>query len=315
MMELLKWIIIITISMWLLFLNFLQPEALSAIKNPHSLSCTIPNCSANSNGMGFCMAGKDIKAHEQCEDDAKTIHLFNGRDMNNFYVFLQNRGLNNDPNHIFAIQDKMILISGEEFGYLATQQEFQNYHLIAEYRWGESTFSSRKNKARDSGIILHSVGQDGAAGGVWMMGIEAQIIEGGTGDFIVIGDGTANFFVTCPVADEKTKGFYDYQPGGKVATICAAGQNDWRINRLGRDPNWEDIKGFRDKDGIEKPTGQWNRLECIVEGQTIKIILNGVLVNECTNVKPQSGRIQIQSEGAEVFFRRLDLIPLQQSSK
>ncbi|MBN2455552.1 MAG: DUF1080 domain-containing protein [Sedimentisphaerales bacterium] len=261
------------------------------------------------------MAGKNIKRHEQCEDDAKTIHLFNGRDMNNFYVFLQNRGKNNDPNKVFTVRDKMIRISGEEYGYLATKEIYENYHLIAEFKWGEQTFGSRRGRARDSGILLNSVGEDGAAGGVWMHSIEAQIIEGGTGDFIVIGDETDNFFVTCPVADERTRGFYNYQPGGKDATICAAGQDDWRINRWSRDPNWEDIKGFRDKDEIEKPTGQWNRFECIVKGQTIKIILNGVLVNECTNVKPQRGKIQIQSEGAEVFFRRLDLIPLQQSSK
>jgi len=61
---------------------------------------------------------------------------------------------------------------------------------------------------------------------------------------------------------------------------------------------------------VEKPAGEWNTLECIADGDRLSIYLNGVLVNEATNVKPQKGSIQIQSESAEIFFRRVDLTPL-----
>ena len=56
--------------------------------------------------------------------------------------------------------------------------------------------------------------------------------------------------------------------------------------------------------------GEWNRLECICKGPEIVIKLNGKIVNRCLDSKPTKGRIQIQSEGAEVFFRRFELISL-----
>lgn len=61
------------------------------------------------------------------------------------------------------------------------------YHLIVEFKCGQKTWGSRENKAaRNSGILLHCVGPDSAAGGQWMRSVECQIIEGGCGDFIMI---------------------------------------------------------------------------------------------------------------------------------
>ena len=50
-------------------------------------------------------------------------------------------------------------------------------------------------------------------------------------------------------------------------------------------------------------------MECVVKDGEITVFLNGVLVNRATDVKPGKGRIQIQSESAEIFFRRVDLLP------
>ncbi|MCK5344974.1 MAG: DUF1080 domain-containing protein, partial [Candidatus Heimdallarchaeota archaeon] len=79
---------------------------------------------------------------------------------------------------------------------------------------------------------------------------------------------------------------------------------------LNRDPEWEDILGFRGKNDFEKPAGEWNILVCEAIDGNLTIYLNGMLVNKATNVKPAKGRIQIQSEAAEIFFRRVDLTPL-----
>ena len=234
-----------------------------------------------------------------------TVHLFNGKDLSGFYTFLKDRGRDVDPNKVFTVSDGMLRISGEELGCVTSTQEFENYRLVAEFKWGEKTWAGRVDKARDSGILLHSVGADGAYGGIWMHSIECQLIEGGTGDFIVVGDGTPAFAITSPAAPEKDADCYVYQPGGKPATI-----NGGRINWFGRDPGWKDAKGFRGPKDAEKPVGEWNTYECIANGNTIKLILNGVTVNECFDVKPSKGRIQIQSEGAEIFFRRFDVEPL-----
>jgi hypothetical protein len=61
---------------------------------------------------------------------------------------------------------------------------------------------------------------------------------------------------------------------------------------------------------MEKPMGEWNTMECIADGNELTVILNGTVVNHAFNVNPTSGHIQIQAEGAEILFRRVDLIPL-----
>jgi len=233
------------------------------------------------------------------------IQLFNGKNLDGWYTFIKDRGKNVDPKKVFTVKNSMIRISGEEFGCITSNDEFENYKITVEYKWGEITHEPRIDKARDSGLLLHSVGKDGGSDGTWMHSIECQIIEGGTGDFIVVGDGTSNFSVTCPVAPVQQSGSYVYQPSGNMVTI-----NSGRINWFARDPGWKDIKGFRGTEDIEKPVGKWNRIECIVKDKEIIVYLNGTLVNHAFDVKPQKGRIQIQSEGAEIFFRRIVLNPL-----
>jgi hypothetical protein len=62
---------------------------------------------------------------------------------------------------------------------------------------------------------------------------------------------------------------------------------------------------------VEKPVGQWNTVEAICDGGNVTYLLNGVKVNEGRDGSMKEGRILIQSEGAEVFFRRIELHPLQ----
>ena len=61
---------------------------------------------------------------------------------------------------------------------------------------------------------------------------------------------------------------------------------------------------------MEKPHGQWNLLELVAQGGQIKHYVNGKLVNQASEASPSSGKILLQSEGAEVFFRKMKLVPL-----
>lgn len=243
----------------------------------------------------------------QEQSDNKVIGLFNGLDFDGWYTFLQNRGRNNDPKNVFTVQDGMIKISGEEWGCITTHAEYENYSLVVEFKWGGLTFQPRIDKARDSGLLLHSQGEDGSSQGIWIHSIECQIIEGGTGDFIVVGDGSDQFKISSTVALEKQGNSFIFQPDGHIETI-----QQGRINWFGRDPGWTDVLGYQGKNDVENPFGEWNTVECIAEDGQLSIFLNGTLVNRATDVKPDKGRIQIQSEGAEIFFRRVDLTPLHQ---
>src|SRR5262249_2657044 len=85
------------------------------------------------------------------------ILRFNGKDLSGFYTYLRDHKYE-DPNHVFTVKDGMIRITGEEFGALTTGGNFGNYHLIAEWKWGEKTWAPRLERSRDSGILLHCVG-------------------------------------------------------------------------------------------------------------------------------------------------------------
>ncbi len=234
--------------------------------------------------------------------EGDTIHLFNGKDLTGFYTFLKGFGKNNDPDKVFTVHDGMLRISGEHWGGLTTEKEFENYHLIVEFKWGDKTWKERETKARDSGILLHCVGDDGAYNGMWMESVECQMIEGGTGDFLLVAGKNKPRMTAEVVQDGKQ---YYYKKGATPREFPPG-----RINWWGRDPEWKDAKGFRGKQDVEKPLGEWNTLECICAGDKITNILNGQIVNIGTNSSHTRGKIMIQAEGAEVFVRKMDLRPL-----
>jgi hypothetical protein len=258
-------------------------------------------------GMMFIQGCHTAKTpqHSSTRSHGKAIQLFNGKNLDGWYPFIQHRGKNNDVKKVFTVNDGVIHISGEEYGSIVTNDEYSNYKLVVEFKWGTRTYAPRLDNARDNGVLIHSAGEDGGYSGIWMHSIECQIIEGGTGDFLVVGDGSDKFSLSSNVASQKQKGSYLFQPGGEPVTIHGG-----RINWFGRDPEWKDVKGFRGRQDVEKPTGEWNTMECIAEGNKVTIILNGVTVNQAFDVVPSKGRIQIQSEGAEMFVRKAELQPL-----
>jgi hypothetical protein len=260
-------------------------------------------------GCVFFAFGAGAQTPPAVGDAPGTIHVFNGKDLTGLYKWIKDRGRDNDPKDVFTVKDGMLRISGEGMGCVTSTDEFENFRVIMEFKWGEMTWAGRKEAARDSGMLVHSKGEDGAYSGVWMHSIECQMIEGGTGDLLVVGDGSDAFQLTAPTAPELDNNCAVYKSGGQPRTITSG-----RINWWGRDPEWKDVKGFRGKQDVEKAVGEWNRYECVAQGDKITIILNGVTMNECNNVKPHKGRLQIQSEGAEVFVRRLDMVPLPASA-
>jgi hypothetical protein len=209
------------------------------------------------------------------------IHLLHGNDLSGFYPFLDGFGKDHDPEKVFTMTNGILRDSGQEMGYLATKEAYGNYRLVVEFKWGEQTWGKRKTNARDSGVLIN--GQDKDV--VWPKCIECQMIEGGTGDIIVVNG--AHLTV-----DGVTK-------GPRIE----------RFDRPGRNP-WKDELGFRGPQEIEKPHGEWNTLEIIDHAGTVSISVNGIHTLTGTNCLPPSGRIMLQAEGAEVFFRRLDLYPL-----
>jgi hypothetical protein len=212
-----------------------------------------------------------------------------------------------DPRGVFSVRDGMLHVSGEGSGYIATDREFKDYHLTVEYKWGQRTDGGKY--VRNSGILLHATGPDGGAGGVWMSSVECQLAQGCAGDLIVIrGAAQDGSIIPVELTSETVLGPDKrprWKPGGEPRTF-SKGQLWWSRH----DPEFQELLDTRGKEDVESRLGEWTRVECICAGRQITIIVNGTKVNECYDVYPSAGKILLQSEGFELFFRKFEIQPL-----
>lgn len=223
--------------------------------------------------------------------------FWNGKDLSGFYTYLQKSGRNNDPDHVFQVHDGLLHISGREYGYVATEREYADYHLTAEFKWGTATWPPREKNARDSGILFHMQGPDK----VWPQSIEFQIIEGGTGDLLVVGGASIEFDPALECRHSEP-----YKMRSPDGSRVVRGRIDWEK----RSPQWKDVLGFRGDADLEHPLGEWNTLELECRGDRFTYWVNGTKVIEGRGAQPAKGRILFQSEGAELYFRKLTLRPV-----
>jgi hypothetical protein len=209
-------------------------------------------------------------------------------------------GLNNDPDQVFRIVSEdnqpAIRISGQHFGGLSTLAEFSNYHLQLEFKWGKTKWPPNHARKRDSGLLYHAVGPHGADYNFWMRSQEFQIQEGDCGDYWGVAGG---------VMDVNARGEgveqYTYDHDSPLLTFSGTSANG---RRCIKNPD------------AEKPTGEWNVLDLYCLGDTAIHVVNGIEVMRLYNSRQSEngtetpltkGKIQLQSEGAEVFFRRIQI--------
>lgn len=225
-----------------------------------------------------------------------------------FYPVLAGRPFE-DPRRVFRLREGQLEVSGEVNGYLATRQVFRDYRLIAEFRWGDRNWGERVGKARDSGIFLHAQGPEGNSvdgDGAFRSAIECNVMEGATGDVLLIRGHDARgellpLEVTAPVAARPdSEGWPTFDPAGKPRTLVTWG----RLNHRGKSPRWQD------EFGGSPPAPRQHRVEITCRGRTIRIELDGRVVNELSRVQPASGQVLIQSEGSRLTFTRIELHPL-----
>jgi hypothetical protein len=204
------------------------------------------------------------------EKSSGKISLFDGKTLTGWYVFLKRGEKNKDPEGVFSIEDGCIHVSGKTFGYISTEKEYSNFKLTFSYKWGEKKWPPRMDVARDAGLLYHVSGDDM----VWSHGQELQIQEGDTGDLWLVPGKT-----TCPMVQIKE-------------TTYGGDANHVRV------PKWETH---------EKPHGEWNTLVLIAKGKHFEHWVNGHCVMAGEGKDHEKGKLQLQSEGAEVWYRDITL--------
>ncbi|MCX6624440.1 MAG: DUF1080 domain-containing protein, partial [Acidobacteria bacterium] len=101
-----------------------------------------------------------------------------------------------------------------------------------------------------------------------------------------------------------------WKKGGEVVR-----RDRGRIDWYARDPKWSDVVDFRGPQDVEKPVGQWNRLEVLADNDSLTYLLNGVTVNQATKCSHTYGKLLVQTEGAELWVRKVELRPLKKAGR
>ncbi|MBJ7880521.1 ThuA domain-containing protein [Gelidibacter salicanalis] len=212
-------------------------------------------------------------------------------------------GLNNDPKNVFTFEkengENVLHISGEIYGALTSKHEYENYHLKLQFKWGHQVWEPRLQRKRDSGILYHAYGPYRTFWNVWMSSQEFQVQEGDLGDYY----GLSGTLIDIPSKMEEGEKEFTYVKNGHLNTFSSVQQVP---------PNHCN-KGFDN----EKPHGEWNTLELIcfegtslyiVNGKVVMALFNSKYKNSSGDILPLTkGHIQIQSEGAEVFYKKVQI--------
>jgi hypothetical protein len=213
-------------------------------------------------------------------------------------------GLNVDPRGVFSIVEvagrPALRISGEYLGGLTSKREFSNFRLRLSYRWGELRWLAPE-RPRNSGLIYHGHGDHGSgAAGAFLTGHELQMMAGNAGDYIALGAVAA----TVKTVPHDERG-WAYEPTGEPRDFHPGSPVGRRV-----------IKAS----AAEHPEGEWNTLELVCWEDGAAHYVNGRLVLVLTasrrlgadgSTAPlPGGRLQIQTEGAELFVRDIGWEPL-----
>ena len=217
-------------------------------------------------------------------------------------------GSGRDPLEVFTIVSDVegrpaIRISGEVFGELRTKRTFKNYHLKLRFKWGDKKWPprNRPETPRDSGLLYHVHAAPGAGGRTWARSIELQIQEHDVGDLYAVGSAIA---VRAKPRAGTQPTLYEYDPTGEWTFFS---QSQGASGRCIKQPD------------NEKPTGEWNTVELIAFGEDSIHIVNGKVVMRLHGplridgdvpASVTSGSIILQSEGAEVFYRDIEIRPI-----
>ena len=209
---------------------------------------------------------------------AQSHSLFNGKDLIGWHVDVPEMDTNATAKNPFIVRNGLLVSLGNPQGHLITDSVYKNYRLVVEYRFA--------GKPGNCGILVHA-STPRALYKMFPKSIEAQMEHHNAGDFWCIEED-----IKVPEMEKRR---------GPKAT--------WGIT---------EGKGRRIKNltsNAEKPLGQWNKMTVECFKNSIRIWLNGFLMNDGFDCTASQGQIALQAEGSEVECRKMELTGINKLSK
>lgn len=261
-----------------------------------------------------------VAAADATSADAQWKPLWNGRDFAGWdRMVVASDGnsstlqINQDPRRIFTVVTEdgapAMRVSGESYGALTTLEKFQNFHLRLEIKWGEKRWPPRATVARDSGILYCGVGDPNPGTG-WLTSVENNIMERGIGQWWSVNGAIIDVEGVLITPGIESQVPYRKEGPGEQNILYRPG-----APRMTADP----ANGITPPVDYERPFGEWNSVEVIFWAGNCIHLLNGNVNMVLTQprftqdgkvIPLLSGRIQLQSEGAECFYRAVEIRPI-----
>jgi hypothetical protein len=238
--------------------------------------------------------------------------LFNGNDLEGWTFFHDKVG-NRDVHRVVSIEDGVLHFLGPGFdrrqsstmGHIATVDAWRDYHLRLEFRWGSQRFSPRSLQRRNSGILYHMGAERDR---LFPDCVEFQVEEGDVGDAVMV----------------NTRALQGPVLGGTplwpnwISAIPKIYEEPLVAGNLAR--QW-----FRHAGQYER-LDDWNTLDLYAFGDQAAHLVNGRIVLTLFSIIGRggaadgspaplsSGRIALEFEAAEIFFRNVMIRPLDQAA-
>ena len=208
-----------------------------------------------------------------CAAQGDPRSLFNGRDLTGWHVDIPAADSNVRLRNAFVVRNGLLVSLGEPRGHLITDSSYRDYRLEIEYRFA--------GVPGNAGVLVHA-STPRALYGMFPRSIEVQMEHGNAGDFWCIVEDIR-------VPDMETR-------RGPAAEWGTTEGKARRIRNL--------------TDSSEKSVGEWNSMVIEAFGRSIRVWVNGDLVNDGSEATADHGRIALQAEGSEVEFRKILLTPI-----
>ena len=242
--------------------------------------------------------------------------LFNGKDLSNWDKFLATPSgsaplvANVDPKGVFTVTnlngENVIHVSGQNYGGITTHDEFTNFHFRVQFQWGVGRFGGRAHVGRDTGILYCGIGAPNPRTG-WLTSVENNVMEKGVGQWWSVNGA----IIDCEgewITDENEL-YIPYKREGKGEKNIVWRKGGPRITTTRGN-------GITPPFDVEEVFGNWNTVEVVFWGGNCIHILNGHVNLVAFNPRYKQGdqwralthgRIQLQSEDAEVFYRKAEV--------
>jgi len=215
-----------------------------------------------------------VSGCQRHSNESSSQSLFNGRDLTGWHIDVPEMDKDTSVKSPFIVRNGMLVSLGTPGGHIITDDIYKNYKVEVEYRFA--------GVPGNCGVLVHA-STPRALYEMFPKSIEVQMMHENAGDF------------WCIVEDIKVPNM---------------------LERRGPQEEWGITEGKKRRilnltDGSEKPVGEWNSMVIECEGNSIKVWVNGALVNHGTDCTASEGHIALQAEGSEVEFRKVVLTPLE----